>query len=713
MAQLLEQTPKTTFRPDMRIMYEFVRDCIIDGVEGRGEFWADLKRLNQMVGEVPEISKLVAKGHSDRRLWIALNALSNPETLRFRTLRDVEDHVYSAVTNLVGEESFEDSREELQDLADAMDACPNVNAPIIATHIAHEFYESSALAILEGLVRTFKWIGECAGKTAVYVDPAVIDDLKRMRLEIIRGYSKRSIEEKNLIQAEVILPYAVAHEDESGITMEQAQTFIRSCIKALKWAYITLIDPAWAKYDAEAALEFTEQLSLTFAPAAKYLERKQEARQLGIIYAKLTVKRPGLRFPFQFYIADKRSWMSDSDTITMMPLTDMPFLSGQRQAAVSMFLAPPGSGKTTAMFSLAFAAVERGAIVTSFMGDSTNQGCYLCLPALGDEMESVIAKLEEMEVKPTPMPLMILDVITRSQRELLQHYPITKYDRVIEVESTRTFNVDFADIIREADKIREQSPLRPKPRGVAIFARFLDRKDPEGKFDEELAVCWNLNRLRDQWRRRTGGSRPVVNFFDELYAMIPRTIYGRGAGQDKSAAMGQINDMLTEARRLNMAVIGSTQHPTDLIGAPIAQATNVFLKNLTREDAEHLLKKGSGVLQFPAERAAERDRLLSMNDSKAFGGNFCWAWWSDDKREAEVVEACPPPTYLQLTTEDRWRPYELYDELYEKETGESILVDWKDIDWDAITIARGRESSAPTAPWKDMFNLDLGPSGQL
>jgi hypothetical protein len=693
----------------MELFYEWFNMVDANLTEGRGGLLAPDRWLQQMTTHVPQVKKFRARAAVNRRMYYRLYQLSLPEVADFRSMRDVDGEVFTAVNSSLRSRGRRIPRQRyMTALKELIEKSKKLHPPapvfnlVINAYLAHQYYLEAAVDYMAGLIEIFKWIGKEAGKEALE-----IKDLyrhSRMRMEVIQGYGGGSVEEKNLLQGIFICALAVAH---GALSIEEANEYLKATVESIMWAMIsTNIHGGWTAYDVEATAHFTEVFSEVYGPAAIYLETKRFVERHAFGVPAIDDKSPRVWWPCSFYVLDRETWLTGLREITpesFKPMKEFKYGSTGTRPGITLILGKQGVGKTTAKNTIIRSAVEDGAIVIAPRSDERNQASLYCLRELGLTKEGRAVEaflLDKPRVKPHGIPTMIVSVTRPSDREALSRFPLTKFDRVI-VRRGPNFHIDFDELFKEAQRVHDMFP-QPKPRGMAIVFRYLGREEESGASNYEQLVGGSVIMNLRRWRQ-THTRIPVIFDLDELQDLLPRSSTRGEAASDTSAIAGQLLKALKHTRGFNFGAIANTQWAVDVVQNWLSTAQIVMIKGLPQDQVNFLFEKKQGQQSLLPLHDDERMivRQLAAEDSWIMGTDEyrppLWLMYDRAKAECELVWVVPEPMYHEqprIDVTDAIREIE-------KVTKEDILVPWKEFerDWGKYEICKEKEEeSTPAGP---------------
>ena len=683
-----EIKPKTPYDRQAQLLYRWVRQLIIDQAEGRGDITGIDRRLIHLTTLVPELIEIGAEASSERDKYFRFTDICDPLSKEAGTNAEIEGELIQAI----GPEEFEKLFNELVALALENPVPADVDGRLMAAYLGWQSYLKAALLMFHGLYLGFKRIGELSNKTALqFTDPLTVSWVTHMRWEILRGLASKTIEEKTLIQGEFFIAYAVAW---GVFTEKDGEEFIRACILRLQWAWIfTKLGSGWLVHNQQAAVTYRKAFARVFGPSAAFFENAPPAESAAQEFPELPekfVRRP--QYPYALFLIDHMAWLSGmtpTEAQYMKPYRNFKYRSTQTYGATFLFVGPRGSGKTAASISVALLGIWHGMLGLMLKSDTTNQGVYMMLPAFHDQ--KIVPFLENvMGVSPSGVPTMVLHAIRPSQRHLLKDVPFTPYSVVIEIDNPNNFELDWGIVMDAFKRVHAEFPVDPKPKYGAIVNWNFNRLTRGFKENEDLKIAACLNFSVNQWQMQQKERIPIIHVLDEVKDVWAREISGGIGGTDISTIKGQFGQTLVDGRRLNYSIVCNTQQPKDLVDLVFNNLSHLFFRNLDPGQMDFMRE----VIQLRDE--SERDIVRSLNESNALGPHMNFMYTREERR-MDVVYVCPPSTQLEVVSQDARVTFEEY----EKKTGQRWLIDYKDIKWNEVTIARcrgtGRRRGLPAA----------------
>lgn len=696
--------PKTVYRHEVPKYLQWVNEGVQDRMAGSGGLAQVDREIQALAADYPELAPYRRVCSSERRQFEDLLDLGDPNKSNFQTRETIWNEI-------IGNEGIQIVDEKGGVLDQFTDLVVRVSAnlsdqdfaAVFAVTLAYDHYKNCALAAIDGLVFAYKWIGSLEGKdTAVEISGPraleVVTAVSLLRYEILRGFHRGTVEDKNLLQGVGVGAYALAHEQTSKVTRDEVVELITTNVDAIKWSYIhTQLrgGGAFSICDREATEKFTDAWVRTFGKCARLMETMRPIVQLEVFPQKL----PGtveVQYPFCFYRADKDSWISNAPPRELEPYLDFRYEPEQDESAISLIFGPLGSGKTVVLKSMTAKAVWDGHFVVILKSDKRNQPLYFCLPALGMGRE-VERRLALMNVKPHPLPTMIVNVIREDQQHLLKGKPLTIFDRVVYIRRPLDFELDFGILVDELKRIRDSFPFpsQDRPEGAVLMVRYLNRQVGAGQANEDLQIAAVLNASLNRWREDNKKDN-LDQLWDEITEVAPLEIKGGQSGADLSRVTGQLYETLLVSRGLGMGIFGATVEPKGVAPSILSNANNLVFQNLPTEQMNVLLDKKSGIIQL--DNPHEREIVLRQNEANVHGRRMWW-YYNRRRRTIELLMTCPPPTCLERKNVSALEAFRKIEQL----TKGTILQDYDKINWNpvsqgGIVLARcgtGRQAKLP------------------
>ena len=390
-----------------------------------------------------------------------------------------------------------------------------------------------------------------------------------------------------------------------------------------------------------------------------------------------------------FQVLDTEAWM-DGDltgTLHLLPFNDIKrFMPQPEQASITAIYGPPGMRKSTILGDLIGTTIlkkKRFAFLS--LSDNSNWPTYAFMPQMpikGNKAYKFVT--DKMKVKPQGIPVLILNVI-RDFSELEERGEVlTKYDRFLKVNDSRSFAFDFEKVLDELARIAEEFGY-PGPTGL-IAIRNLERSATSSqttkRFNIEIQNATNALDSFKSWRRNHT-KIPCRVSFDEVKEVQ--------MGQAKSREQSQLGDLIeagsNTARRHHYAMDFVGHLPGDISPRVRGFSNHVFWRNLPEERSEAKSPLATLLESLPIdpkddpESLRESIRLLSNSESFAESGLF---WWADRRRKRiEPVYPMVAPFQNQVVGKDPIEVYEHFlhmnpsidrDKFYRK--GADLKFDW-------------------------------------
>jgi len=323
----------------------------------------------------------------------------------------------------------------------------------------------------------------------------------------------------------------------------------------------------------------------------------------------------------------------------------------------------PGQGKTFWLNALAsFSIIERGHIVFVPLSDDSNQPILSCMPLFpyDESSKKRFHKLTNiLKLKPQGLPTLILDVIRPEDRFLLDDETLTVYDRIIETENPRDFELDLNLIINELSKISESYGFK-KPCGLVAVRNFGRLR---GKENVDLQVAFNLiYKLMDYAEKNR-----QYNFrmqFDEISELAPSQY--KLAGSDTYQLGGMISSLLKRARRKRISIDFCSQRVVEVLTELRDMATNTLWRELGTEQLDTLLQQSIQIYDEDLQTI-----IKDINEKGSLRKTFLWNFYHKESRSFTLAECSIPP---HMTQDVKLRHQELFKK-YEEQTDKRLLVD--------------------------------------
>jgi len=539
--------------------------------------------------------------------------------------------------------------------------------------IMHEAYDRIAQAFVDAykaLRLVMDKTAELFGHEGFRVDqPQIRFYMEELFLGRLAGEQKIPREEKEMLQF-------LVRGNIANIPVDEAEHLIRLGIEIVKYGYLfqvlgaigadSLYDESLTKFNLLYD-QLNERIRTTFINL--YSETKKQvirvSKTLGGYYA------PCLLMP-------RHCWETGriAKDITLEPVYHLPIFPKADYGPLQAIYGPRGSGKTFLLESIiSYAVLSKHEMVFCPLNDKSNSYALACLPFFpySRVTKSLTRTLRGLGVEPQALPTLTLTVLRRGDkvRDLEQH-PATIYDRVIEVDDPRGFEIDFNLIVEELKENAEGFGYA-KPTGV-VNVRNLDRYYYKENVNIDVQITTNLLTQFDRWRK-SHLSIPARVVFDEVSYLAASQIALYSGDAFHSGAT--ISDFIKESRRDRISLELATQLPLEIIPDIRNAATNVFFRDLAaskdkaRSQIDFLLE--SLLLEDPSVKGVIRE----INNRGLLGKGY-WFWYHQPARSVEVVNPCPP-TFCILDPDAEKTNREIF-KLYEKQSGEKILLDsWKQV----------------------------------
>lgn len=588
----------------------------------------------------------------------------NPQTVRRKDPRDVETEVFS----ILGRDRFVETVRKLAKLRK-----PVTNETILMYAIFDDVCNGYCAAY-EGIGKIMSYVGEQYSEGYRIPDMDYVFYLEQLRTEAIRGEQRVSVEEKNVLQ---LLFYGnYAEQRKEILSHEQALDLIKKAVDCMRFGYLSeLVDGSFFDLFNQSLAEFTPLYQNVMRQILPTFEMA-----LGIAYNFIfnVTPTPEKRFWFSF-LQSSADWTSGTlpETIEFSEFPQFPAFPKQEEGAVTIFFAPPGKGKSATMYSLSSMAIMKGEIVLTCLNDDSNQLVYAMMPMFGYSRRTEgLTKflMEKLQVTPTGLPVLILDIVQPHEMEFLKERPLTIYDRIIEISDPRDFEIDFTSLIKDHLKPISEEYGFSKPCGH-ICVRYLPRMAAftratgvAFKQNINLQIAFNIINKFDGWRE-LNRSIPMRLFLDEISMMAPSQL--ALAGSDQALLGASLGDMLKKQRRKNLSIDASTQRPLDVITEFRDLATNILFRDLPQAGRAEQSEIDIVLKMMKLKNEILKESVKEINRKMLLRGTHFWFWYHAPASTIDLVWSCPPPHMLEDAKLD---PEKLFG-LYEKAFGKKLLVD--------------------------------------
>ena len=536
-------------------------------------------------------------------------------------------------------------------------------------------YEALKL-VMDETARTFGW------ERFRIEDPQLRNYLDSYFLGRFTGETKTPREEKQVLQF-------LARGCMAGASLDEAEKLIRVGISVVKYGYlfeVLGITGAYGFY-AQALSEYgslynkmNEQIRMA------YLEMYASAEGEGQVTI-VSEEHAGYYAPC--FITPRGSWESGSisKSLVLKPIYGLPVFPKADFGALQTVYGRLGSGKTFLLSAIAcYSVLSKHEVVFCPLNDKSNSLSLACIPMFGYDgrTKGLLETLGLLGVDPQGVPTITLTVLRKGEkiRDVDKHPP-TVYDRVVEVENPRSFEVDFRQIMRELKDVAEPYGFS-RPVGM-ICVRNMDRFEADANVNVDVQAASNLLSQFDRWRKGSL-TLPARVVIDEIsYLAASQLILYAG---DAARSGATVSDFIKESRRNSLSIDVATQLPLEILSDIRNAATNIFFRDLSmskdkaRSQIDFLLD--SLQLQDPTVR----DVVASINNRGLLGKGF-WFWYHQPAKRIEVVKPAPPTFCLQ---DPDLTPRQIF-KLYEKETGEKVLLgSWAEVKRLEVTEEGGEDS---------------------
>jgi hypothetical protein len=246
-----------------------------------------------------------------------------------------------------------------------------------------------------------------------------------------------------------------------------------------------------------------------------------------------------------------------------------------------------------------------------------------------------------LEVEPQGVPCLTITVLRKNEKVYDEEaHPPTVFDRVMKVDNSQSFRIDFDELM---DELKETAEIYgySQPVGIITF-RNLDRYYRDKNINVDVQVATNVLSEFDRWRRGHL-ERPSRVVIDEVsYLAASQVVLYAG---DALRAGATISDFIKESRRNRVSVDCATQMPVEIVPELRNASTNIFFRDLAisrdkmRSQIDYLL----GSLQLSDDYLNEV--LAEMNKRGALPKGF-WFWFHQPKHAIQLIRPCPPTFML-------------------------------------------------------------------
>ncbi len=342
------------------------------------------------------------------------------------------------------------------------------------------------------------------------------------------------------------------------------------------------------------------------------------------------------------------------------------------------------SGKTTILSSLAAISIlKRKNVVFNPLADNTNWPTYAFLPLMPISKKLYNYSTTKIGTKPTGVPVLVLNIVHDLSE--LQDETLTRYDRIVKVKNSRSFQIEFPMLIDELGRIAEEFGYS-KPTGI-ITVRNMTRagtSETTKRFSKEIQVAVNMFDAFNSWRRNHA-KIPFRLQMDE----IKETGMGRPTMQEQGQLGSLIESAVISARRFKfpMDFAGQvTQHAS----AMVRELTlNTIFKNLPVERSA--MKSPLDILldTLPAPDE-EKDAVRMLEESPVFGKTRLVFLHDRDNKNFNLLQAVPAPFQAQQPGLD---PRDIYDYFLKMNKVDPEKFYRRDLKFD--WVASGADKTSP------------------
>ena len=545
-------------------------------------------------------------------------------------------------------------------IKEGMDPTPEA----VLMDVAYDRLADSYIAAFKAMKLIMDKTSEIFGWQSFRIeDPQLRNYLDSYHLGRFAGETKTSREEKEILQF-------LTRGCMAAASLEDAEKLIRLGINVVKYGYLFEV------LGVTGADSFYENTLLEYDEL--YNRMNEEIRKAYLeMYAPVseesqtvTIGETQGGYYAPCFIMPRSCWESGSISkdLVLQPVYRLPVFPKADFGALQTVFARLGSGKTFLLSAITcYSILSKHELVFCPLNDKSNSYSLAGIPLFGYDKRTkdLLETLAVLGIGPQGVPTITLTVLRKDERiwDVDQHPP-TVFDRVVEVESPRGFELDFKQVMRELKEVAEPYG-HSRPVGI-VCVRNLDRFDREANVNIDVQVASNLLSQFDRWRKGNL-SLPSRAVIDEIsYIASAQLVLYAG---DAARSGATVSDFIKESRRNNLSLDLATQRPLEVMSDIRDAATNVFFRDLpmskdrTRSQIDFLLD--SLQLQDPSVREV----VASINNRGLLGKGF-WFWHHQPAKKIEVIKPAPPTFCLQ---DPDMTPRQLL-RLYEKETGQNVLL---------------------------------------
>jgi hypothetical protein len=580
-----------------------------------------------------------------------------------------------------------------------------VSPEVIIMWWAFQRYKRAFVAAYYGLGLVFDYIAKRTGWDTFKIDNVpFLDYLERSRVEAVRGESRISIEEKNLLQ---FLVYGnLAGKDEDGNSFVPAgvvEKLMDKGVNVICYGYICeVLDPGFFKEYRQAQEEFIGFYHYV-------LRQVQPQVNLMLQFGfkpEIQVEPHDGSYWFPFLRAPEESWQSGSVSgeILLRPFPQFPIQPRPDQGTHIVVCSRSGRGKTVLMGSImAFAIQQKGMIILQPIFDDTNQQQYSVMPLFPYNSRTQLLHsflTQQCHINPRGIPVLILNVVSRNEMNLLQTEPLTKHDRIVLVKDHGSFQIDYKKMLRELKKIALEMGYK-QTCGI-IGVRDLHRMDINANVNLDLRVASNVLNSFEVFRTHYR-KRKMMMAIDEIAERAP-SHYGL-AGSDQSTMTALTSSVYRRLRRKNTSSMVASQRVREFHGEIRDAAGSVLFRDLAKGQE----RQSSQIDQLLDILECE-DGIKAIIKDYVRRGTFSkpdvWFWWyyNQPTRKVELLWAIPPPYCLEdieLNGKALFKKYEEY-------SGINLLVD--DVNKVPIIMTESETETGFEERYKATLSTRKGPT---
>ncbi len=531
--------------------------------------------------------------------------------------------------------------------------------------------------IAEAYVATFEAFQLVLSKTATMFNqehfalnnPRLKNYLDNFFLGRMTGENKIPREEKETLQF-------IIRANLASVPLGDAAKMIRLSMKVVKYGYMYEVlgcndaYPLYQQVLAEAA-PFYDEINTKIREELGASGQESKRTTVEIIRTIEGMYPPCLLMP-------RSDWESGSISkeLQLVPMYKMPFYPKVDFAPIQFICARMGSGKTFLMSAInSFSIESKQELIFQPMADKSNSFTLASLPMF--EYDNRTSKLlkhlkEKLLVEPHGIPVLTLTILQKGDRILdIEKNPPTKFDRVVEIDDPKGFDLNFNEIVETLREIAEGYGNN-RPTGI-ITIRNMDRYYGKQNINIDIEIGTTTLGIFDGWKKSHLKYSARVQI-DELSYFAPSQVTVYGSDALRSGAT--FSDFIKESRRNNTSVDGSTQLPLEISPEIRNQSTNIFFRDLSTNKDKNRSHIDFVLESLQLKDPAVKKVILDINNRGLLPPHY-WFWYNQSTKEIQVIQPCPPVFCLQDPEKPPKKVFEKYEKLF---PGEKILLDsWKDV----------------------------------